>query len=172
MLFHLQLLSLLMIPTEHMPQVISKQNCMWCFLQEVTCTVLFAVYLSHCFSCFVAYISSPISADFLPYTFWFCTALHEKLHQSAYYCSFDSFFVTFLYIPPANNGINLQTTERKEIAQYIAGKVIPTLKQKTIQIKSKWKWNHQMLIIDQSVNTLVYKKVYTNSEIRMQYEDH
>ena len=85
---------------------------------------------------------------------------------------FDSFFVTFLYIPPANNGINLQTTERKEIAQYIAGKVIPTLKQKTIQIKSKWKWNHQMLIIDQSVNTLVYKKVYTNSEIRMQYEDH
>jgi len=37
---------------------------------------------------------------------------------------FDSFFVTFLYIPPANNGVNLQTTERKQIAQYIAGKLV------------------------------------------------
>jgi len=38
-----------MIPTEHMPQVIIKQDCKRCvlsFLQEVTCTVLFAVYLS------------------------------------------------------------------------------------------------------------------------------
>jgi len=38
--------------------------------------------------------------------------------------------VTFLYIPQASNGINLQTTERKQMAQYIAGKVSPILKQK------------------------------------------
>ena len=175
MLFHLQLLSFLMIPTEHMPQVIIKQDCMQCilrFLQEVTCTVLFAIYLPHCFSCFVAYISSPNSADFCLTHSDFVQPYMKNYMNQFITVVFDSFFVTFLYIPPANNGINLQTTERKQLVQYIAGRVHPTLKQKAVSIKSKWKLNHRMLIIDRSVNTPVYKKVYTNSEIRIQHEDH
>jgi len=137
MLFHLQLLSLLTIPTEHMPQVTIKQDCMRCvlsFLQEFTCIVLCAVFLSllFLFCSFISLDLPPILLIFCLTHSNFCTALHEKLHELVYYCSFDSFLVTFLYIPPANNGINLQTTERKQIAQHIAGKVRPTLKQKAI----------------------------------------
>jgi len=72
--------------------------------------------------------SSPNSADFCS-THYFVQPYVNSYMNWCITGVFDSFIVTFLYIPPAkfNYGINLQTTERKQIVQYIAGKVSPTL---------------------------------------------